>query len=104
MVMGTKKSLKPDLRGGRRENAGSQLTWNNKDTITIRVPKLIATQVMAIAHRLDSGARIELDTESKAVDNDFMIKSNPPFDENITESELANHEIIIQSNQESREL
>ena len=44
--MGTKKSQKPDYRGGRRENAGRKPTWNNKDTITIRVPKLIATQVM----------------------------------------------------------
>jgi hypothetical protein len=39
MVMGTKKSQKSDRRGGRRENAGRKPTWNNKDTITIRVPK-----------------------------------------------------------------
>jgi hypothetical protein len=55
MVMGTKKSQKPDHRGGRRENAGRKPTWNNKGTITIRVPKLIATQVMLLARRLDSG-------------------------------------------------
>ncbi|MCC5669705.1 hypothetical protein LC653_39340 [Nostoc sp. CHAB 5784] len=101
--MGTKKSQKPDLRGGRRENAGRKPTWNNKDTITIRVPKLIATQVMLLARRLDSGENIELDTESKSASNDFMIKSNFSDYETITKSELANHEIITQSNIESRE-
>jgi hypothetical protein len=101
--MGTKKSQKPDHRGGRRENAGRKPTWNNKDTTTIRVPKLIATQVMELAHRLDSGKTIELDTESKPVNNDCVIKSNLADYETITKSLLANHEIIIQSNIESRE-
>ena len=101
--MGTKKSQKPDLRGGRRENAGRKPTWNNKDTITIRVPKLIATQVMLLARRLDSGENIELDTESKFPDNEFVIKSSFADYETITKSELENHQIIIQSNIESRE-
>lgn len=104
MLMGTKKSQKPDHRGGRRENAGRKPTWNNKDTITIRVPKLIATQVMELAHRLDSGENIELDTKSKSASNDCVIKSNFSDYENITLAELANHEIIIQSNLESQEL
>ncbi|MBD0261380.1 MAG: hypothetical protein ICV78_01285 [Tolypothrix sp. Co-bin9] len=101
--MGTKKSQKPDLRGGRRENAGRKPTWNNKDTITIRVPKLIATQVMLLARRLDSGENIELDTESKSPDNEFVIKSNFLDYEILTKTELENHEIIIQSNIGSRE-
>lgn len=104
MVMGSKKSQKPDLRGGRRENAGRKPTWNNKDTITIRVPKFIAAQVMELAHRLDCGEYIELDTESKMPNHDFVIQSNCREYESITKSELENHEIIIQSNQESREL
>ncbi len=37
-------------------------TWNNKDTVKIGVPKLIATQVMELAHRLDYDEMIELDT------------------------------------------
>ncbi len=41
--MNTKKSQKPNYRGGRRENAGRKPNWNNKDTITIRVQKFIAT-------------------------------------------------------------
>jgi hypothetical protein len=101
--MGTKKSQKLDHRGGRRENAGRKPTWNNKDTTTIRVPKLIATQVMELAHRLDSGKSIELDTESKPTNNDCVIKSNFADYETITKSLLANHETIIQSNIESRE-
>ncbi|MBW4478616.1 MAG: hypothetical protein KME54_17590 [Tolypothrix brevis GSE-NOS-MK-07-07A] len=103
MVMGTKKSQKPDLRGGRRENAGRKPTWNNKDTITIRVPKLIATQVMLLARRLDSGENIELDTKSKSPVNEFVIKSNFGDYEIVTKTELENHEIIIQSNIGSRE-
>ncbi|MBD2515346.1 hypothetical protein H6G93_10040 [Nostoc sp. FACHB-973] len=86
MVMGTKKSQKPDHRGGRRENAGRKPTWNNKDTITIRVPKIVAAQVIELARRLDSGENIELDTKSKFLGNDFVIKSSFPDDENITKS------------------
>ena len=100
-MMSIKKDIKRDLRGGRRENAGRKATWNNKDTITIRVPKVIAKQVMELAHRLDYGEDIELDTESKTADNDFVIKSSFPEDENITKSESENYEIMI--NQESRE-
>ena len=98
-MMGSKKSLKRDLRGGRRENAGRKPIWNNKDTITIRVPKFIVTQVVEIAHRLDSGGNVVLNTESKSDQNDFGFKSNSTNDENITKSELENHEIITQSNQ-----
>lgn len=93
MVMSSKKSQKPDLRGGKRENAGRKPTWNNKDTITIRVPKFIATQVMELARRLDSGENIELDTKSNSAGNDFVIKSKFRDSENITKSELENIEL-----------
>ena len=102
--MGSKKSLKRDLRGGRRENAGRKPIWNNKDTITIRVPKFIVTQVVEIAHRLDSGGNVDLNTESKSEHNDFVFKSNSTDHENITKSKLENYEIITKSNQENREL
>ncbi|MUG91248.1 hypothetical protein F7734_01560 [Scytonema sp. UIC 10036] len=49
------KSSKIGRRGGKRENAGRKATWNNKDTITIRVPKIIAATVMELARKLDSG-------------------------------------------------
>jgi hypothetical protein len=58
--MSSKKALKQDRRGGRRENAGRKPIWNNKDTITIRVPKFIASQVLELAHRLDCGEKLVL--------------------------------------------
>lgn len=102
--MGTRKSQKPDLRGGRRANAGRKPTWKNQDTITIRVPKIIATQVMLLARRLDYGENIELDTESNSLENDSVSNSICPNHENITKSKLESHEIIRESNIENREL
>lgn len=101
--MGSKKSQKPDRRGGRRENAGRKPTWNNKDTITIRVPKFIAAQVIELAHRLDCGEQIEFNTESEMAKSDFVIKSSFGTNENVTKSNKENDEIIIQSNQGSQE-
>jgi hypothetical protein len=103
-------------RGGKRENAGRKPIWKNKDTITIRVPKVIATQVLELAHRLDSMEEIELDTESKTPDNDSVIQSSivaneiitksikssqdqkyEPEDDFVTNSDVAKTEIITES-------
>ncbi len=92
-------------RGGRRENAGRKATWNHKDTITIRVPKVIATQVMEVARRLDCGehidfvtksiaAGVESVTESKAGDIETITKSIPGDDENVTKSIATENEAI----------
>ncbi|QFS52526.1 hypothetical protein [Nostoc sphaeroides] len=91
--MSTKKSLKRDGRGGRRENAGRKSIWKNKDTITIRVPRAILFQVIEVAHRIDSGENIELNTESITEESQKVIKSKASI-----------NEIIIQSNQESKKL
>jgi hypothetical protein len=91
--MSTKKSLKRDGRGGRRENAGRKSIWKNKDTITIRVPRVILFQVIEVAHRIDSGENIELNTKSIAEKSEKGIKSKANI-----------NEIITQSNQESEEL
>lgn len=91
--MSTKKSLKRDGRGGRRENAGRKSIWKNKDTITIRVPRAILFQVIEVAHRIDSGENIELNTESITEEPKKVIKSK-----------ANTNEIITQSNQESEEL
>ncbi len=91
--MSTKKLLKRDGRGGRRENAGRKSNWKNKDTVTIRVPRAIVFQVIEVAHRIDSGENIELDTESEAERCDFDIKSK-----------TRNNEIVTQSNQEGKKL
>lgn len=69
------KLLKSSNRGGRRENAGRKATWKNPDTMTIRVPKIIAAQVMEIAHRLDSGEKNDFDTNSKGEKNELVTES-----------------------------
>nr|ADO19152.1 hypothetical protein Nfla_5802 [Nostoc flagelliforme str. Sunitezuoqi] len=91
--MNTKKLLKRDTRGGRRENAGRKSNWKNKDTITIRVPRAIVSRVIEVAHRIDSGEQIESDTESKNAECDV-----------VTQSKTRGNEIITQSNRESQEL
>ena len=84
--MRTKKLLKRDGRGGRRENAGRKSNWKNKDTVTIRVPKAIVFQVIEVAHRIDSGENIELDTKTKTEESDFVIQSKRQENEIITKS------------------
>lgn len=46
-------------RGGRRKGAGRPSSWKSgcqfEDTKLIRVPKLIADQVLEYAHQLDDG-------------------------------------------------
>lgn len=102
--MSSKKALKQDRRGGRRENAGRKAIWKNKDTITIRVPKLIATQVLELAHKLDSGGKIDLDTKSKIAENDAIAPSKSNFCEIITKSKIPDqgtaHDFVIDSNSE----
>lgn len=48
---------------------------------------------LEVAHRIDSGKNIELDTESEAEKYDFDIKSK-----------TSNNEIVTQSNQEGQKL
>ena len=99
-----KSSLRGN-RGGRRENAGRKATWNHKDTITIRVPKVIATQVMEVARRVDCGEKIDFITksisaafdsvtDSKAADIETITKSIPVDDENLTKSIPTENEAI----------
>jgi hypothetical protein len=54
-------------RGGYREGAGGKPTWRHGKTKTIRVPEILADQVMEYARKLDEGAIIEPVTESKVV-------------------------------------
>ena len=55
-------------RGGRRDGAGRKSTWVSgckfEDTKLIRVPVAIADRLLEIAHKLDSGMVIGLETES----------------------------------------
>lgn len=102
--MSSKKAFKQARRGGRRENAGRKAIWKNKDTITIRVPKLIATQVLELAHKLDSEEKIELDTESKSAENNLMIQAKLRSDEIITKSKWQDQETEYDFVMDSKEL
>lgn len=55
-------------RGGKREGAGGKPTWKNGKTKTIRVPVVLAEEVLRIARELDEKGTIEHDTESKMLD------------------------------------
>ena len=91
--MSSKKAFKQDLRGGKRENAGRKPIWRNKDTITIRVPKSIASQVLELAHRLDSVEKFELNTKSKTtVENDANLMLKLTENERITKSDGSSQE------------
>ena len=57
------------VRGGQRQGAGRKSTWESKtkfeDTVVIRVPGKIKDKILEIAHKLDSGDVIDLDSNSK---------------------------------------
>jgi hypothetical protein len=55
-------------RGGKREGAGGKPTWKNGKTKTIRVPAVLAEEILRMARELDETGVIERDTESKVLD------------------------------------
>jgi hypothetical protein len=55
-------------RGGKREGAGGKPTWKNGKTKTIRVPIVLAEEILKNARELDERGVIERDTESKVLD------------------------------------
>jgi predicted RNA-binding Zn-ribbon protein involved in translation (DUF1610 family) len=58
-------------RGGKRDNAGRPSSWTSgckfQDTKLIRVPFAIADKLLEIAHQLDAGEQLEIETESNEV-------------------------------------
>jgi gamma-glutamylcysteine synthetase len=60
-------------RGGVREKAGRKSSWvsgcRQEETKLIRVPEKLAKQLNEIAHRLDAGEVIDLDTKSIREEN-----------------------------------
>lgn len=52
-------------RGGRREGAGSKPKWMRGKTTVIRVPEVLADEVLRLAHLLDEGKPIDDVTQSK---------------------------------------
>lgn len=73
-------------RGGFREGAGRRSGWINKETQTIRVPKIFAAQLLEIAKKLDEGEVI-----------DFVSKSKNGI-ESVTKSKLKRADSVTESN------
>ena len=69
-------------RGGARPNSGPPPSWKHGRTTTIRVPRVLAVQIVQLARQLDEG-KLESDTGSK-IESDTV--SNIECD---TSSEMA---------------
>lgn len=52
-------------RGGFRLNAGSKSKWIRGKTTVIRVPEVLADEILRLAHLLDEGKSIDDVTKSK---------------------------------------
>ena len=77
-------------RGGERKGAGRKAAWKHGETQTIRVPKVLADQILEIAKKLDSGEVIELVSESKEKarrKRDSVTKSKSIPNDYVTDSE-----------------
>jgi hypothetical protein len=65
--------------GGKRIGAGRKSTWQSgcpfTETKLIRVPIVIAEQILDIAHRLDAGETIDFDAPSEHPSTDLVTNS-----------------------------
>ena len=65
--------------GGKRKGSGRKSTWKSgckfEDTKLIRVPKAIADELLCIAHKLDKGESLDLETKSMTQLN--LLDSSP---------------------------
>ena len=57
-------------RGGKRKGAGRKADWKHGKTKTIRVPEVLADEILEYAHKLDIGDITDYDTISKVIDLD----------------------------------
>lgn len=55
-------------RGGKRKGAGRKADWKHGKTKTIRVPEVLAEEILEYAHKLDIGDITDYVTISKVVD------------------------------------
>lgn len=56
-------------RGGARLNAGAKAKWKHGKTKTIRVPEVLADQILEYSKKLDDGSIIENVSQSESVTN-----------------------------------
>ncbi len=80
----TKKALNPGW-GGYREKSGRKSTWNNSETITIRIPKAFELELIRYARYLDAGLILDNETDSSLRDDNFVTQSFFPIVDTINE-------------------
>ena len=63
--------------GGARENAGRKSTWNNKETCTIRIPRVFASKLYETAQKWDKevGFQSDNDNNSRLPNLEFVSES-----------------------------
>jgi hypothetical protein len=84
-------------RGGYRDNAGRKSSWRHSATQTIRVPKVFAQQLVKLAHQLDNGEAIDIDTKSKQGSTDNDTDSKSVASDIVTNSILPLKEALVQA-------
>lgn len=97
--MTNKNALLPSNsgRGGYRDNAGRKSSWRHSATQTIRVPKVFAQQLVKLAHQLDNGEAIDIDTKSKSGSIDTDTDSSLTRSDIVTNSILPLTEALVQA-------
>ena len=56
------------MHGGKREGAGRKSTWIRGKTTVIRVPEVLADEVLRLARLLDEGKTVDDVTKSRYLD------------------------------------
>lgn len=79
------------------DNAGRKSSWRHSATQTIRVPKVFAQQLVKLAHQLDNGEAIDIDTKSQSGSIDNDTDSNSAASDIVTNSILPLSEALVQA-------
>jgi FtsZ-binding cell division protein ZapB len=91
-------------RGGAREKAGRKSSWvsgcRQEDTKLIRVPKKLVEQLNKIAHNLDAGELIDLDTKSIKEENERLKQEIDMLKQQL--SQVSDEAKRLKNEQESR--
>ena len=74
--MKRRKHRKNSGWGGARENAGRKSIWNNKETCTMRIPKIFARRLHEIAQIWDKGGKLEIDIQSSRAKPEYISESS----------------------------
>lgn len=85
-------------RGGAREGAGKPSSWSSgckyEDTKLIRVPKVIASKVLELAHKVDEGIDYEIVTKSLEEDNQRLRSELEKIQQSFKDLELAQSKVV----------